>query len=289
MLLLLLAQADYARTRAIEGNLNSSCLTWKGNAQLVIRANSKAPPSLPGTAAFTAIRRSINSWNAQMSTCSGLRLSEGPPTESRFIGVDSNSPSSENIIVFRSRLCSKVAPKTDPCWRELACSNKFDCWENGANVVAVTLTTYDKDSGRLVDADVEYNAGLQSEPGQFFFTTADMPACPPTSPATSCVSTDVENTTTHELGHLLGLAHVSTLNSVMYKSAPPGEVTKRVLDEGSKQFICDVYPKGKDARDCVVRPSSKELYPAAGCAQSTGLATLATVLAFLRLRKRNPA
>ena len=55
---------------------------------------------------------------------------------------------------------------------------------------------------------------------------------------------------THEFGHFLGLAHSPDPGSTMYANEPLGETSKRVLDSGSKQFVCDVYPQGRASMDC---------------------------------------
>ncbi len=286
--MLLLAQTDYVRSHVVEDNVNTSCLTWRAESKLVLRQNVSGIPTISGEAGFAAIRNSINTWNAQLSGCSSLSLQEGPRTTSRRIGLDENAAANENVIVFRTKLCRAVTPAGDPCLADLTCNNKYDCWDGPADVVAVTLTTYDRDTGRIADADIEYNAGVNRSGGQFFFTAVNSPTCPAGSPASTCVSTDVENTTTHELGHFLGLAHTSTPTSVMFKSAPVGETTKRTLDVSSKQFACDVYPKGKASRDCVVKPASQELYPAAGCSHLQGgtVAVLAALCFWLKKRMR---
>jgi hypothetical protein len=75
----------------------------------------------------------------------------------------------------------------------------------------------------------------------------------------NCVATDVQNTLTHELGHALGLAHAPSQFSTMYATSQPGETSKRVLDSGSQEFLCEAYPKNRIPLDCVALPAKAGL------------------------------
>jgi Matrixin len=282
------ASTDYVRTRVIDNSNDVSCLTWKGGSKLVLSQNGLGLSTVAGDGEFSAVRASIDTWNAAASACSSLRLAEGPRSASRVVGYKEDGSPNENLVLFRTKSCNQVAPANDPCVADLSCGNKYDCWEGDADTVAVTLTTYDKTTGRLADADIEFNAAAGRNGRQFFFTVADAPACAAASPSSNCVSTDIQNTATHELGHLLGLAHSSALTSVMFKSAPLGETSKRSLDTSSKQFLCDAYPATGPAVDCIVRAANKEGFPAHGC-DGTGAGTLGwpLALAWLIHKKRS--
>jgi uncharacterized protein (TIGR03382 family) len=92
---------------------------------------------------------------------------------------------------------------------------------------------------------------------------------------------------THEFGHFLGLAHSPDPASTMYLSEPLGETSKRVLDSGSKQFVCDVYPSGQASKDCTSSdtPSSGS---SSGCSSAGPIpwwpGVLLVLLAFARRR-----
>src|SRR5262249_38090425 len=150
----------------------------------------------------------------------------------------------ENILLFRFQSCSFV-DKSDSCWdpKNDDCGNKYDCWQHNAMAIAITTTTYDPLSGRILDADIEFNHP------NFMCTTVDAPPCVNRMFAPTCVATDVQNTVTHEIGHMLGLAHTLFAGSTMNPTAPPGETSKRVLDDGTKNFPCAVYPKGHPSKD----------------------------------------
>jgi hypothetical protein len=75
----------------------------------------------------------------------------------------------------------------------------------------------------------------------------------------------------------------------MSPHADPGELTKRVLDQGSKQFVCDVYPKGQVSVTCVTPELKVESIGSVprGCTSAPGSAFgLIAVLVGLR-RKRS--
>jgi uncharacterized protein (TIGR03382 family) len=243
---LLLGQSmpPYVRTRTNDG---LHCLRWPVSAgsrgQVAFVQSTAGAPGL-GTAAFDAVSRSGQTWETQLQACGDLDLVEGAHSTSRAIGYVSGGGANENLVLFRGRLCSAVVPSGDPCLSAGTCGNAYDCWDHGAEVVALTTTTFAVASGVLYDADVEINA-VTTTP-----TVVDSPPCSPGGISTSCVANDVQNAMTHELGHFLGLAHSPDPSSTMYASEPLGETSKRVLDSGSKQFVCDVYPQGRASIDC---------------------------------------
>ncbi|HTS83163.1 MAG TPA: myxosortase-dependent metalloprotease, MXAN_2677/MXAN_2678 family [Myxococcaceae bacterium] len=242
---LLLGQASTpsVRTRTNDG---LHCLHWPvaagARGQLTWVQSSAGDPVL-GAGALDAVTRSGQTWETQLQACGDLDLVEGTRSSSRSIGYLTGGPN-ENLTLFRSQLCSSVVPGNDPCVAANTCANAYDCWDHPADTVALTTTTYQVATGALLDADVEINAASATP------TIVDSPPCAPSALSTSCVANDVQNAMTHELGHFLGLAHSPDPSSTMYASEPIGETSKRVLDPGSKQFVCDVYPQGQASQDC---------------------------------------
>lgn len=232
---LLLGQTDagYVRSMTTDGQ---HCLRWPvtgpSRSTVTIAQSSMGDPAV-GSGAFDAIDASRQTWAAQMQVCGSLDLVEGAQSSSRAIGY-TRGGSNENLVLFRLRDCTAVVPPGDPCQGMNSCGNAYDCWDYGAGVLALTTTTFTVSDGVLVDADIEINGATASP-------SVGVP-----------VRNDVQNTITHELGHLLGLAHSPDPLSTMYASAPSGETSKRVLDPGTKQFVCDVYPVGLDSRDCLL-------------------------------------
>ena len=270
----------YVRTKTDDG---SHCLRWpvgsgaRGSVTFV--QSSDGEPSL-GPGAFDAISRSAQTWEAQLQTCGDIDLVEGAHSASRFVGY-SQSGQNENLVLFRSRLCAAVVPGGDPCVAAGTCANTYDCWDHGSTIVALTTSSYVISTGAVVDADVEMNAASATP------TLVDSPPCSGAI-STSCVANDVQNAATHELGHFLGLAHSPDPSSTMYASEPIGETSKRVLDSGSKQFVCDVYPSGQASQDC---SSSGGGGSTGGCSSAGDRTVLGPGLLVLLLalaRRRSP-
>ena len=240
----------YVRTKTDDG---AHCLRWPVNAgargTIHFVQSSTGDPGL-GNGVFDAVSRSAQTWESQLQACGNLDLAEtGQHSASRFVGY-TQSGQNENLVLFRLQLCSAVVPPGDSCVAAGNCGNAHDCWDHGSTVVALTTSSYIVSTGELLDADVEMNAASATP------TIVDSPPCSPGAISTSCVANDVQNAVTHEIGHFLGLAHSPDPSSTMYASEPLGETSKRVLDTGSKQFVCDVYPAGQVSKDCAPSSSS---------------------------------
>lgn len=280
---LLLGQSSvtYVRTKT---NDSAHCLRWAVNAgarrSLAFVQSTTGDPTL-GAGAFDAVSRSAQTWEAQMQACGSMDLVEGSRSSSRFVGYVSGG-SNENLVLFRSKLCSAVVSPGDSCIAAGTCGNAHDCWDHDTSIVALTTTSYIVSTGELVDADVEVNAASATP------TIVDSPTCAPGAISTNCVANDVQNAMTHEFGHFLGLAHSPDPASTMYASEPLGETSKRVLDSGSKQFVCDVYPSGQASKDC--SSSSTPSSSSSGCS-SAGPIPFApgVLLVLLVLARRRPA
>ena len=245
---LLLGQTvPYVRTKTDDGK---HCLRWPvtaGTRSTVHYVQSSAGDPTLGSGVFDAVNRSAQTWQTQLQACGNLDLTETTPrSASRFVGYNP-SGQNENLVLFRLQLCAPAS--TDPCIAAGTCGNVHDCWDHGAAVVALTTSSYAVSTGELLDADVEINAASATP------TIVDSPPCSGTI-TTNCVVNDVQNAVTHELGHFLGLAHSPDPSSTMYATEPSRETSKRVLDSGSKQFVCDVYPAGKASQDCAPETSS---------------------------------
>jgi len=243
--LVLLGQSDagYTRERTADGQ---HCLRWPARAftpaDLTFVQSATGDYRL-GPAYFDAVSRAEGTWAAEAGTCASLQLLEGARTDSRSTGYVPGGRN-ENLIVVRTLQCFQVVPDGDPCRSDDSCGNRYDCWDHGDGILAITLLTHDA-RGQLLDADIEINGVIS------YLTLVDSPPCQPGHVSQGCVGNDVQNTVTHELGHALGLAHSPDPASTMYATARLGETSKRVLDPTSRQFVCDVYPRGKAALDCL--------------------------------------
>ncbi len=161
------------------------------------------------------------------------------------------------------------------CWDDTV--NNPTSGSSDLMIIALTTLTYVSATGEIFDADMELQdwdgtAGSLVSPSNplgnldgWYFTCVDPPggpgpplaACPSgvSSPSSTCTCTDyaqsnciymdVRNTVTHELGHVLGLAHPNPYTgATMSATAPPGETSKRVLTPSDVNGICTVYPVG---------------------------------------------
>lgn len=108
-------------------------------------------------------------------------------------------------------------------------------WPVATHVIALTLVAADKVTGQIADADVLVNTAHKS------FCVA--PDC-------ALGRYDVQNTLTHEVGHLLGLDHSAEADATMYGGAPPDEVSKRDLTADDVTGVCTAYRMAYAAQGC---------------------------------------
>ncbi len=297
------------------------CLWWKNGTTIKYSPQQDGDPVTSGTSEIDAIDRSFASWQSVFQGCASLRFERGPLIADRTIGFDEKaSASNTNSIIFRTKACRVVVGNSASCWNQGTCQNEYDCWEYSDGVIGLTTTTFDR-YGVIYDSDIELNSA------RFYFTTVDSPKCirnpalPNNGFNQNCVGTDVQNTMTHEIGHLLGLDHTNArfcrtpgvsadaclpseiINSTMNNSAGDGETYKREVDPGSREFICSAYPDAGVSRDCVVEPvfSARRALDGGtvgeydccalgtsggGCSTAEGLVPVSAALALLGLRAR---
>jgi hypothetical protein len=292
MLALTLGQsssAPYVRSRVEAGDTSTQCLFWTAPKLTWYLSSVGNPQTKPAGSEFDAVRRSFQSWQSLFTQCGNLSLAEGGMVDDRKVGyvVDGDN---RDLVLFRTRRCgdTSVVPANDACWKDDSCGNVYDCWSNDGQTIAVTLTTYDQKSGIIYDSDIELNSA------GFYFTTSDGPICNPPVLVTNCVSTDVQNTMTHEIGHFVGLDHTNATGSTMNPRAPPGEISKRTIDSGSQDFVCKAYPKGQASQGCIHIPTDASLGRKAqtsGCASAGAEAWLPALAgwALLLARRRRGA
>ena len=210
---------------------------------------------------------SMAPWN--LLDCSDVSLVLGEPTVARLAGFDwaagSGQAGNENLLVFRN---------DDP-------SDPVDAWLHQLGALAITTVTFESNEGKLLDADIEVNDT------SFSFTS-----CDPEDDGCA-VDFDLQNTLTHELGHVLGLDHSADGAATMFASAPRSDTSKRTLSADDEAAICTVYPAGGPAGECfgVAReaPPNVRFEPTvcgAGAGAPTGLALIALYFARPRTRRR---
>jgi uncharacterized protein (TIGR03382 family) len=172
---------------------------------------------------------------------------------------------------------------------------------SAGTIIALTTSTFVVSTGEIVDADIElheWNGGTAS--AGYYFTCVDAPACGRGVRGNpNCVSMDLANTVTHEVGHFLGLDHVCSYqntscdpNATMAPNALEGETSKRSLGADDVEGVCSIYPAGQatsSTAGCLgdtTPPQTPQSGGGGGCSTAgTGGAVLAAA-ALLLLRRR---
>lgn len=141
-------------------------------------------------------------------------------------------------------------------------------WPYQEHALAVTLVTLNPRTNELLDADIAFNA----DEHKFKVLPND------TAAANAMVRwDDVQNTLTHELGHVLGLMHSSMQSDlVMFPSAPPGEICKRDLKSDDRDGLLTLYTDGTEP--AVVTPITPEA-PNFGCSAAPSTTPLVFIVA----------
>ncbi|RKH54757.1 myxosortase-dependent metalloprotease, MXAN_2677/MXAN_2678 family [Corallococcus llansteffanensis] len=273
------AQQDYKRTLVPGRPL---CLVWPGR-DYVYHLDAAGSTRTPGDTEFAAIEAAFDAWRTLSATCSDFRFIRGEDWRQRVdVGYDEEHPfDNYNVVTFRERDCQDVAPADDACWEEETCGNVYQCWSHGGATIGLTTSSFSFKDGHVVDSDIELNAAETDSGPTFLFTTVNGPPCEGV-PATNCVATDLQNTMTHELGHVVGLDHVFAAGSTMEATASQGETAKRVIDAGSAAGFCSAYPRGLPPTQCRI-PEDPGLKLVAegkgtGCAATAGGPSVAAVL-----------
>jgi hypothetical protein len=159
--------------------------------------------------------------------------------------------------------------------------------------LALTLIWHDKKSGEILDVDMELNGGAGT------FTDCRAMRC-------NSKSIDLQNTVTHEAGHLLGLGHTDVRGATMQPSTTMSpEIEKRDLAPDDIAGYCSLdLPEGPctmgqcscpappifssthRVRTCSCRTPGDAARGADGALWSAGIAASALASIWLRRRKR---
>lgn len=179
-------------------------LYWESGCAFVT-TDSAGTTAIAGDQEFPVIDASIETWNDSSASCAARHLiNEGTRA------VEVNGRDKTNVIKFRDAKWCRPATDQDP----------ERCYQN-PDSAGITTATYINDGGdrdgAIVDADIELN-GVNfaiAIAGQTLATGKSNIA-------------DLQNTLTHELGHLLGLEH-----TCLAPGDPP-----RVDDRGMSVPLC---------------------------------------------------
>lgn len=234
----------FKRMEASSGASGLICVTWN-QREIIYQVDAAGSQRTPGDAEFTAIDAAFATWASRVSSCSDFIFTRGARVMTPTVGA--NGPAGENAITFRETSCAAL---TDPCVADGTCSNTFHCWDHSETTIALTTVSYSKRTGIVFDGDIELNAAPHLDGSSFLFTTISSPKCQAGHEMPTCTAWDVQNTLTHEIGHLVGFDHVDDPLSTMSPTADLGDTQKRTLDDGTLDGFCRTYPRGAPPVPC---------------------------------------
>jgi hypothetical protein len=236
---------------------------WPARCVFVLPDNSTLTKDLPQDQVFSIINTALNNWLSADAACSYLQINVDAPAagEAHYDGT--------NVIKFRQdEWCHPVDDQN-------LANDPGRCYDKSAAAITSVFMINDggdKD-GLILDADIELNnlnfTFLDVVPGQPTPAICQAGATGPKQGA------DLENTLTHELGHLQGLSHTcrdlasfpydvdengmtppycsalnslptdqrdTIINATMYNDAGPCETKKRHPSPDDVAGICNAYP-----------------------------------------------
>ena len=252
--------------------------------------------AVPASQATPAIDASIATWNDDTVSCSYMKLmQQAPPKQNVGDPALEVGKDGMNLLKIRDASWCRPANGEDPA----------RCYPDAAAGITTAVFVDDAKSSRdgaIVDADIELN-GVGFAIAVAGQTLSQLPC-----------KAELQNTQTHELGHLHGLEHtclaagdpgrvddqgnpvpdcVSTsdpkiVDATMYPFQDCGETKKETLEPDDINSMCVIYPTAKDPGTCEAPGGSS-----GGCCSATGspseallLAAATSALVLARRRRR---
>ncbi|HEX7838043.1 MAG TPA: hypothetical protein VF469_11300 [Kofleriaceae bacterium] len=232
-------------------------LHW-ASAHVSVTVDAAGTVAIPGDQAFAIIDAALDTWNKATinSSCSYLAVTDAG-RKSLEVGNDG-----KNLIKIRDLMWGRPATGSDPAR------------SYSPSAAGITTATYIDDGGsrdgEIVDADIEIN-------GVDFAISAGG-----VSNSEKACHAELQNTLTHELGHLHGLEHpclaggdpprvddmgapvpscssalpAKILDATMYNFQDCGETKKETLSDDDIESMCKIYPAG--------------MAPGGGCCSASG-------------------
>jgi MYXO-CTERM domain-containing protein len=225
-------------------------LYWESGC-VFVTVDSAGTKAIADDQEFAVIDTSVATWNDDTASCSYLRVNIDGKRATE-VGKDYI-----NVIKFRDVSWCRPALHGDPA----------RCYDESA--AGITTATFFNDGsardGAIVDADIELN-NVNFAISVDGVTQKPMAGC----------KADLQNTLTHELGHLHGLEHtcladrdpprvddqgnpvprcLSTtdpkiVDATMYNFQDCDETKKRTLEADDIAAICAIYPTADDPKTC---------------------------------------
>jgi len=237
--------AAYVRSTARTGRP----FTWPTRCIDVV-ADGRGSRDLPIGQLDAVLEKSTANWMDRIGSCGYLQLTARPHDRARDVAIDG-----QPTLVFRDDKWERDGMPRDPS--AIAITRVFHVVSPDTAQDAIIL-----------DADIEMNGVNYT-----FITSPEQP------PRAGTTVADLENTLTHELGHVLGLGHtcwdhqtttppldnkgmpapdcfegmlptVVTAATMYPYSTTPGETSKRTLTDDDVAGVCDVYPIAASPPGC---------------------------------------
>ncbi len=232
-------------------NSTGAELYWASGCAF-ITYDSAGTSHLAGDQEFDIMDAALQTWRSATETCAYIAFAFNPPESDREVGFDR-----VNLMKFRDTRWCKPATADEP----------EECYESAAAALTTLFFVDDADSdrnGEILDSDIELNGVNFSISSQ-----GSSLGSPP------CMS-DLRNTFTHEVGHLLGLDHTCWTNvgpqpvdgegnpvpscggalspeiteATMFNYQECGEESKATLEPDDIAGICAIYPLADNPNEC---------------------------------------
>jgi MYXO-CTERM domain-containing protein len=243
---------------------------------------------MPAEEVQAAASGAADAWSAVKETCTYLTITVMPASGAAPRAVNDH----RNALIFRTTT-----------WCDLLADGKCaaDIGPYDPAALAVTSVIANRDTGAIRDADIEVNA--------FHHRWADLMLHPEKLDLDPGVQ-DLQNTLTHEMGHLIGLDHTcfpaslepkpltnagvaapdcggvgpEVLETTMFPSADAGDLGKRTLADDDRNALCEIYPVAADPNLC--SPADQGCNCTAGGGPAPIAATAAGLILLVGLRRR---
>ncbi len=233
---------------------NQGAVRWHQEAVDVVLDSSLDAISASAASSFG---RALDAWRASDASLPSVSTSrDDAATKSRQIGYDASGPN-QNVLMYA----------------------KYG-WAPAHGALAVTVLTYDKATGKILDADIVFNGGgrlfgelttessegigdpvviepaiqngtsaetdedsdVDTQESKLTESASALSSSSPAAQQSGSRKYDFANILTHELGHFLGLSEdYQNERSTMYTTTRLGETTKRVIEADDATALQVVY------------------------------------------------